>query len=101
MATIIPFRGVQFDLAKAGAIADMVCPPYDIISREQQQALYRKSPHNVIRPEYGLESPGDTETDNRYTRAAALLDEWFKTGILKKSNRPAIYIYEMEFGSGR
>jgi len=101
MATIIPFRGVQFDLAKAGAIADMVCPPYGIISHEEQQALYRKSPHNVIRLEYGLESPGDTETDNRYTRAAALLDEWFKTGILKQSARPAIYIYEMEFGSGR
>ena len=101
MATIIPFRGVHFDLAKAGAIADLVCPPYDIISHEQQQALYRKSPHNVIRLEYGLESPGDTETDNRYTRAAALLDEWFKSGILKQGSQPAIYIYEMEFGSGR
>jgi len=101
MATIIPFRGVQFDLAKAGAIADLVCPPYDIISREQQQALYRKSPHNVIRLEYGLESPGDTETDNRYTRAAALLDEWFKTGIVKQDSQPAFYIYEMDFGSGR
>jgi len=101
MATIIPFRGVQFDLEKAGKITDLVCPPYDIISHEQQQALYRKSPHNVIRLEYGLESPGDTDTDNRYTRAAALLDEWFRTGILKQNDQPAIYIYEMEFGSGR
>jgi uncharacterized protein (DUF1015 family) len=101
MATIIPFRGVQYDLAKAGAIADLVCPPYDIISHEQQQALYRRSPYNVIRLEYGLASPGDTETDNRYTRAAALLDEWFKTGILKQGSEPAIYVYEMEFGSGR
>ena len=101
MATIIPFRGVQFNLEKAGAIAELACPPYDIISHEQQQALYRKSPHNVIRLEYGLESPGDTETDNRYTRAAALLDEWFRTGVLKQSIEPAIYIYEMEFGSGR
>jgi len=101
MATIIPFRGVQFDLAKAGAIADLVCPPYDIISHDAQQALYRKSPYNVIRLEYGLASPGDTETDSRYTRAAALLDEWFKNGILQQADQPAIYIYEMEFGSGR
>jgi len=101
MATIIPFRGVQFDLTKAGAIPDLVCPPYDIISHEQQQALYRKSPHNVIRLEYGLESPGDTETDNRYTRAAALLEAWFSSGILKQGSKPALYIYEMEFGGGR
>ena len=100
MATIIPFRGVQFDLAKAGPIADLVCPPYDIISHEQQQALYRKNPHNVIRLEYGLESPGDTETDNRYTRAAALLDEWSKSGILTQSDKPAFYVYEMEYAAG-
>ena len=65
-----------------------------------QQELYRKSPCNVIRLEYGLESPGDTETDNRYTRAAALLDEWFKKGILRQGLNPAFYIYEMEYKAG-
>lgn len=101
MATIAPFRGIQFDLAKAGALDDLVCPPYDIISHEQQQALYRKNPHNVIRLEYGLESPGDNESDNRYTRAAATLAEWTKNGVLKQDDQPAFYIYEMEFGSGK
>lgn len=100
MATIIPFRGVLFNQAKAGAVADLVCPPYDIISHDEQQALYRKSPHNVIRLEYGLESPGDTETDNRYTRAAATLDEWLRTDILKRDSAPALYIYEMEYRAG-
>jgi len=101
MATLIPFRGVFFNQTKAGAIADLVCPPYDIISHEQQQALYRRSPHNVVRLEFGLESPGDTETDNRYTRAAATLAEWTRTGILQQADLPAFTIYEMEFGRGR
>jgi uncharacterized protein (DUF1015 family) len=100
MATIAPFRGVFFSQA-AGAIGDLVCPPYDIISHEQQQALYRRSPHNVVRLEFGLESPGDTETDNRYTRAAATLAEWTGRGILRQAEEPAIYVYEMEFGAGR
>ncbi len=65
MATIAPFRGLVFNQAKAGALAELVCPPYDIISHDQQQALYRRNAHNVIRLEYGLESPGDTESDNR------------------------------------
>jgi uncharacterized protein (DUF1015 family) len=100
MATIIPFRGVLFNQARAGAISELVCPPYDIISHDEQQALYRKNPHNVIRLEYGLESPGDTETDNRYTRAAAALDEWLRSGILRRDGSPALYIYEMEYRTG-
>jgi uncharacterized protein (DUF1015 family) len=97
MATIVPFRGVRFNQELAGAIADLVCPPYDIISHDQQQALYRKNPHNVIRLEFGLESPGDTDTDNRYVRSAAALEEWVRTGALKRDQEPALYVYEMEY----
>jgi uncharacterized protein (DUF1015 family) len=100
MATIAPFRGILFNQAKAGAIGDLVCPPYDIISHDLQQALYRRSPYNAVRLEYGLESPADTDRDNRYTRAAAQLDEWLASGVLVRSDRPAIYVYEMEFESG-
>ncbi len=97
MAKIIPFRGILYNQEKAGRIADLVCPPYDIISPAAQQELYRKNPYNVIRLEFGLESPGDTAGDNRYSRAAALLDEWFKKDILRQDQDAAFYIYEMEY----
>jgi len=100
MAKITPFRGIVYNQAKAGSLTDLVCPPYDIISQAAQQELYRKNAYNVIRLEYGLSSPGDTEGDNRYTRAAALLDEWFKKGILRQDNEPVLYIYEMAFKVG-
>jgi uncharacterized protein (DUF1015 family) len=100
MATIAPFRGTTYDHSKAGEISGLVCPPYDIISPAEQQELYRKNPHNVVRLEFGLASPGDTETDNRYTRAAALFDEWFKQGALIQGESPAVYIYEMEYATG-
>ena len=100
MATIIPFKGIIYNQAKAGSMSSLVCPPYDIISPAEQQELYRKNPHNVVRLEYGLESPGDTPEDNRYTRAAALLDEWFKADVLRQSEIPAIYVYEMEYPAG-
>ncbi|OGW33642.1 MAG: hypothetical protein A2X58_02785 [Nitrospirae bacterium GWC2_56_14] len=97
MATITPFRGIIYNTEKAGKISDLVCPPYDIISPAGQQALYRKSPNNVIRLEYGLASPGDTEEDNRYTRAAAVLEDWTRSAIVKQEQVPAFYIYEMEY----
>ena len=100
MATIAPFRGFVFNEERAGKIKDLVCPPYDIISPAEQQELYRKSPHNIVRLEFGLASPGDTDSDNRYTRAAALMDEWLRKDILRRSEAPAFYIYEMEYRAG-
>jgi len=101
MAKIIPFRGIFYKQVKAGTMADLVCPPYDIISPATQQELYRKNPYNVVRLEFGLVSPADTEVDNRYTRAAALLDEWFKKDILRQDQASALYIYEMEYTASK
>ncbi len=100
MATIIPFRGILYNQTKAGSIGNLVCPPYDIISPAEQQELYRKSPHNIVRLEFGLESPADAEGDNRYTRAANLMEEWFRTNVLRQSPEPSFYVYEMEYPIG-
>ena len=100
MAKIAPFRGTIYNQAKAGKIDSLVCPPYDIISPVEQQDLYRKNPHNVIRLEFGLASPADSDEDNRYSRAAALLRDWSDQDILHQDNEPAFYIYEMEYKTG-
>ena len=100
MAKIIPFRGILFNQEKAGAIADLVCPPYDIISSQERENLYRKSPYNVVRLEFGKEAPADNAVDNRYTRAALLLKDWIKNDILYRDQAPAFYVYEMEYTTG-
>jgi uncharacterized protein (DUF1015 family) len=100
MAKIIPFRGVLYNEAKAGPIAGLVCPPYDIISPAGQRELYRKSPYNVVRLEFGQTGPSDNEEDNRYTRAAAALEDWFRSAILRQDPDPVFYIYEMEYAVG-
>jgi uncharacterized protein (DUF1015 family) len=101
MAKIAPFRGILYNQAKAGKMDKLVCPPYDIISPDEQQELYRKSPYNVIRLEFGLASPGDTDEDNRYTRAAAVLDDWSRNSVVQQSQEPAFSVYEMEYKAGK
>ena len=101
MAKIAPFRGIIYNQGKAGAIDTLVCPPYDIISPAEQQELYRKSPYNVIRLEYGLTSPADGDEDNRYTRAAAVLEDWSRSAVLQEITEPGFSIYEMEYKVGR
>jgi len=101
MAKIVPFRGIIYNQGKAGAIETLACPPYDIISPAEQQELYRKSPYNVIRLEYGLTSPADGDEDNRYIRAAAVLEDWLRSEVLLEVREPAFFVYEMEYKAGR
>ena len=97
MAKLSPFQGVLYDPTVAGTIQDVVAPPYDVIEAESQNALYARNPHNVIRLELGMENPDDGPLQNRYTRAARHLQDWLKSGALRRDSQPAIYPYTIEY----
>ena len=90
MADIRPFRALRFS-EQAGAIEELTCPPYDIISEEQRQQYLARNPHNIIR----LELPRDGS--DPYAEAGSILREWMETGILHRDEQPAFYIYDIEF----
>ena len=97
MAEILPFRGVLYDPAKVGDITSVVAPPYDVIGPAEQAALYARHPGNIIRLELGREQPGDGPQENRYTRANRFLLDWLREGMLRRDDRPAIYLYAVEY----
>src|SRR3989442_10889257 len=97
MAEIIPFRGVLYDPAKVGDVTAVVAPPYDVIGPAEQAALYDRHPCNIVRLELGREHPGDGPQDNRYSRARRCLDTWLRDGVLRRDERPVIYLYAAEY----
>ena len=97
MAEILPFKGIRYAQGKGEALERVVSPPYDVISSEEREGLYRKSDYNIIRLILGKEFPGDDEKNNKYSRAAAFFREWLREGILREDEKPAIYIYEQEY----
>jgi uncharacterized protein (DUF1015 family) len=97
MPAIQPFRGLRYDLGHVGALADVVTPPYDVISPELQDALYKKHPANFIRLELNRDEPGDSETSNKYTRAARFLKNWRAEGVMQLDPDPALYVYHQTF----
>jgi len=97
MNDVRPFRGLRFRETLVGALGEVVCPPYDVISPEEQRALHDRSPFNVVRLELGLQMPGDDASDNRYTRSALTLNRWLAEGALVEEKDPALYLYEQRF----
>ena len=91
MVDILPFRGVRYDPAKAGAsLEDLAAPPYDVISPAEQDALYARHPANVVRLILGRE-------DDKYAQANALFREWLASGVLTADDTPSFYVYRQTF----
>jgi uncharacterized protein (DUF1015 family) len=96
MAEIQPFRAYRYDTNRV-ALKDVLTQPYDKISPEMQDRYYAASPYNLITIEKGRVLPGDSDTNNVYTRAAKKVDEWIAEKILAQDAAPSIYIYSQEF----
>jgi uncharacterized protein (DUF1015 family) len=96
MATVRPFRGLRFERA-AGALADLVAPPYDVVSPEQRASLAAKNEHNVVRLTLPEQEPDDRSKFVKYARSAARLAEWRRDGTLQAEPKPAYYRYTQTF----
>jgi uncharacterized protein (DUF1015 family) len=100
MAEIAPFRGLHYNQAIIPDLAEVVIPPYDVISPEEQEAFYKRNPYNMIRLELGMPTPEDTGENNPHTRAAAFIRQWEQQSILIRSSKPSIYYYELDYKNG-
>lgn len=97
MADVRAFRAFRYDLGRVGALSDVIAPPYDVIEPALQQALYDRSPYNVIRLILNKEQPADTATENRYSRAARFLRDWQAEGVLAQDSARAVYVYHQHY----
>lgn len=96
MAEVIPFKGILYNPQKVVA-DETLAPPYDIITPEFKEALYKKNSYNIIRIDFGKDEDGDNENENRYTRASRFLSDWLEEGILINDSEPSFYCYEITY----
>ncbi|RLB41511.1 MAG: hypothetical protein DRH12_07940 [Deltaproteobacteria bacterium] len=97
MAVVRPFRGLTYNFSLAQEFSKLVAPPYDVISEDQQERYYQAHPNNVIRLILGKKKTGDTDLDNRYTRAADYLRRWESDGLIVRASEPAIYLTSLTY----
>jgi uncharacterized protein (DUF1015 family) len=98
MADVRPLPGIRY--AESANLAELVTPPYDVISPDAQTRYYERHPENIIRLELGRDEPGDNDLDNRYSRAAMTFAEWRLHGIMIEDT-PSLYLYRQHFMVGQ
>lgn len=96
MAIITPFHGVHYHPERV-SLNEVIAPPYDVLSPEEQDALYNKNPFNIVRLILNKEEPQDNPASNRYSRAAAFLQTCLEQGILVADPQPSLYEYVQRF----
>ena len=96
MPSIRPLRALRYSNELVHDLADVVAPPYDVVSPEAQRRLLARDPRNVVRLDLPEEQAGDPP-DERYRRAARTLSAWRSDGTLRRDPRPAIYPYEQAY----
>jgi uncharacterized protein (DUF1015 family) len=87
VAVVAPFRAARYDERRAGPLALLVAPPYDVISPVERADLLAASPYNVVH----LLLPDSPE------QAGRLFREWQATEVLVREPEPAIWWMRQEF----
>ena len=90
MVRIAPFRGVVYSQKKIRDLAKVIAPPYDVISKSEQERLYKKSPYNFVRLDLSQEA-------DSYDAVAQTLNDWLAQGIFERDQQPAIYFLSQRF----
>jgi uncharacterized protein (DUF1015 family) len=93
MAEVLPLHALHYDLAAAGALEDLLAPPYDVIDAEERTRLVARSAFNAVE----LDLPEAPEGGDRYLHAAGELEAWTLQGILTADRAPAIWALEQEY----
>ena len=75
----------------------MVAPPYDVIDPALQQALYDRSPHNVIRLILNKEEPGDDDAATATAAPPASSATGSPTTSSSADSAQSLYVYSQEY----
>jgi uncharacterized protein (DUF1015 family) len=90
MAKIAAFRALRYD--KKISLKDVVCPPYDVISRVQREEYIKKSPYNIA----SIVLPDRDGDASDYKKVKKNLYSWIDEGVLRYDNAPSLYVYVQE-----
>ncbi|MCP4344152.1 MAG: DUF1015 domain-containing protein [Desulfobacterales bacterium] len=97
MAKIIPFRGILYNPDKIRDISKVITPPFDVISKQEQDEYYESHPQSMIRLILGRKTENDTSDYDWHTKAADSFSQWVSDDMLVQDDLQAFYVTSVEF----
>lgn len=98
MPAVFPFHAVQFSPA-AGQLTDLIAPPYDVLDTAGKNRLLAKNANNIVAIDLPHTPAKELGPPAAYDAAAALFRKHLSSGVLTKSDQPAIFAYRQTFAS--
>ena len=96
MAELVrPFAALRPTAASA---AEVVAPPYDVVSTDEARALAAGRPRSFLhisRPEIDLPEGSSPYSDDAYAQGARSLERLVAERVLVRDDQPSFYIYRM------
>lgn len=89
MPELRPFHGIRY--SSSSDLPKLICPPYDIISPEEQETLHRVHEHNAVHLEL---AQGGQAT---YAEVGETFRTWLAEGVLKRDDKASLYVYRQDF----
>jgi uncharacterized protein (DUF1015 family) len=93
MPDLRAFQGIRY--SSASDLANLVCPPYDVIPDPEQRRLHELSPYNAIHLELA-----DKNVEGGYGGVREAFELWLRDGILQEDAAESYYIYRQDFTDG-
>ena len=94
-ALVRPFAALR---ARAPSAAEVIAPPYDVVSTEEARTLAAGRPSSFLhisRPEIDLPGGSSPYSDEAYARGARNLERLVAEGVLIRDDKPSYYLYRM------
>lgn len=98
MPLIRPFAGLR---PAAGRAAEVIAPPYDVLSSDEARARAAGKPWSFLhisKPEIDLPAGTDPYAPQVYAKAAENLGLMIREGILSRDPAPCYYVYRLVMG---
>ncbi len=93
-----PFKGLRYR-PEVAPIAQVIAPPYDVISSAERTHLASRHQANAVLVE--LPEPDLAGGRDRYAVASDLFTRWQAEGTIVAEKEPSLYPYRMTDSSGR
>ncbi|MFQ5806791.1 MAG: DUF1015 domain-containing protein [Phycisphaerae bacterium] len=101
MSTIRPFPAIRYATGPTSRdISTRLAPPYDVLDRDDKQALLRPDGRNFVQIDLPHIPPKSAGPPEAYAASRQQLEAWLADGTMVQDAQPACYVYHQSYAHG-